>query len=169
MIITANFYFNSPSQIASFVVKPFPQGGKWIIPNNILSNWNNAPRNYMVTDVGTLQKMNIFNGKQAYFFFNATGRLVRYITSFGFLIKFPPNVNDDNSDTNTSGLWYYNIIVTWFGKDGVRSSAIYPSVFRTKITDSNSTIVDSKVFIINTNKRIKDIIFSYTLEEGQPK
>ena len=113
--------------------------------------------------------MNIFNGKQAYFFFNATGRLVRYITSFGFLIKFPPNVNDDNSDTNTSGLWYYNIIVTWFGKDGVRSSAIYPSVFRTKITDSNSTIVDSKVFIINTNKRIKDIIFSYTLEEGQPK
>jgi len=81
----------------------------------------------------------------------------------------PPNVVDGKSDTNASGLWYYSIFVTFFGEDGVRSSAFYSKVLRMKITDTNITIINAEVYIVPINKKIRDITFEYEVNEGQPK
>ena len=95
--------------------------------------------------------MRIFNGKQAYFSFDSTGGPVKYIQDFRFLLRFPSNVTDENA----SGLWYYNVNSTWFGEDLIRSSAGYADVFKTKITASNTVIINANSYIVNINKRIK--------------
>jgi len=168
---TTNIYLNPLTLGCSFIIGtmfPFTPS-TWIIPDNIFSNWNNSSRNYQVVDSQPVPIISIFTGKNAYFFFDSTGGLVRYIKDSKFLSRFPPNVVDGKSDTNASGLWYYSIFVTFFGEDGVRSSAFYSKVLRMKITDTNITIINAEVYIVPINKKIRDITFEYEVNEGQPK
>ena len=61
-----------------------------------------------------------------------------FVCVFKFILRFPSVI----SNSNTSGLWYYNVNITWFGEDGISSSANFADVFKTKITDTNSFLVD---------------------------
>ena len=161
---TTNIYLNNPSLPESYT-KSTVFGiriGEWNIPANIFSNWNDDPRNYVVTDVDSANpKMNISNGKFSHFFFDADGGFVRYIKDFRFLLRMPYNLDDYTNDANPNDLWYYSVDVTYFGEDGVRTNANYNRVF------NGAGAAD--VFIVSINKRIKDITFKYTVNEGQPK
>jgi len=161
--LTTNFYLNDPSLTSSYVISTVfgIQIATWIIPNNISTNWNDDPRNYVLTDINASIKMNISTGKFSHFFFDAAGGLVRYIKDFRFLLRMPYNLNDYTNDANPNNLWHYSVIVTYFGEDGVRTTANYNKVF------NGAGAAD--VFIVNINKRIKDITFKYIVNEGQPK
>ena len=105
--------------------------------------------------------MLIETGKEAYFFFNATGGLARYIKDFRLLLRMPYNLSSYSNDANPNNNWYYYVEVTYFGEDGVRTTANYNRVF--------NFAGDADVFIVPINKRIKDITFKYYIGAGSPK
>jgi len=161
---TITLYLNSPLLLESYTISTILgiQIGVWNIPNNNFTNWNDDPRNYVMVDIDTAIKMYVSTGKQLHFFFDSNGGLVRHIRDFRFLIRLPYNLEAFTNQPNPLNIWSYDITVTWFGEDGVRSTAIYPRSFTLGAGEAS-------VFIVNINKRIKDITFKYEVKFGTPK